>query len=141
MNISSLVITIFQEYSNSVGKSDIDNQVLTKPIFCFSKFYNGGVQLRSCQYSYFQQELRRTPYGSEVLVILNRDMLEVFLDLLTVGGVYNVRIRIVGTTALQVGHLLTRFPELSMEMNDSSYLSFRMIESFSLRIQEMQTTR
>ena len=141
INSSSLVITLFQKYNTSVRKSNINNQVLTKPIFCFSKFYNGRLQSRSCQYSYFEQDLWKTPHKSEVLIILNTDMIEVFLYLLTTHGVYNVRLRIVGTTVQQLGHLRTKFPELSMEMNDTSNLTFRMMESVSLKIQEMQTTR
>ena len=134
MNNSRLVITLFQEYN-------IDNKVPTKPIFCCSKFYNGLLQSRSCRYSYFEQELRRAPY-KRLLVILNTDMLEVFLDSLAERGVYNnVRLRIVGFTSQQVDHLQTRFPQLSLEMNDTSNLTFRMIESISLRIQEMQMTR
>ena len=141
LNSSRLVITLFQKYNTSVGKSNIINKVLTRPIFCFTKLYNGRLQSRSCRYSYFEQDFRKKPYKKEVLVILNKDLLEIFLNLLTAGGVYNVRLRVVGTTAQQVGHLQTRFPQLSLEMNDTSNLTFRMIELISLRIQEMQMTR
>ena len=143
MKSSSLVITLLQEYNTSVGKRNItsNNQVLTKPIFCFTKFFNGREKSTSCQYSYFEQVLRKTPHKSKVLIILNRDMLEVFLDLLTARWRYDVRLRIIGTTAQQLGHFQTRFSELSLTLHDTINLTFRTIESISLRIQEMQTTR
>ena len=137
INRSSLVVTLFQEYNNF----KFDNILLTKPILCFSNFYNGHLQSRSCRYSYFEQDLRKTPYDKEIVVILNTDILEVFLDLLTTSGVYDVKLRIVGTTAQQLGHLQTIFPELLLEMSDTSKLTFTMMELISMRIQDMQKTR
>ena len=109
-----------------------------EPKFCITRFSGQAtVEASSCEYRYFMADLRITE--GEIVLALVSDLLEVFLDLLSTSGIYNLALKLVGVSVVALDDMQKKFPLLSLhlfEKTSEGRLTIQMVENLSKSIQE-----